>query len=167
MASTTNSRPRQSKSITVTITMTDIEETDVKCEELDQALTWSIPADLRSWLDSMNTWQHKQSSCWLTEGQTVLILKNPQKEAIPSNYQPITCLCTTWKLLSSIIVSRIAGHMVQYMSGAQKEIRRNTREQNIQHWLTEESPKTARPDRPICATAEYNKAYDLMLHTWI
>lgn len=54
--------------------------------------------------------------------------------------------------------------MVQYMSGAQKEIRRNTREQNIHHWLTEESPKIARADRPICAPAEYKKAYDLMLH---
>ncbi len=40
---------------------------------------------------------------WLTQGGTVLIMMDPQKGAIPFNYRPITCLNTTWKLLSGII----------------------------------------------------------------
>lgn len=36
---------------------------------------------------------------WLAQGETVLIMKDPQKEVISSNYRLITCLGTTWKLL--------------------------------------------------------------------
>ncbi|TWW59283.1 hypothetical protein D4764_06G0008130 [Takifugu flavidus] len=48
---------------------------------------------------------------WLTQGPTVLIMKDPQKGTILSNYWPITCLSTTWKLLSGIIVAKISRHM--------------------------------------------------------
>ncbi|KAL3972560.1 male germ cell-associated kinase [Sarotherodon galilaeus] len=51
---------------------------------------------------------------WLTEGQTVLILKDPKKGPVPSNYRPITCLSTTWKLLSGIIAAKMNGHMELY-----------------------------------------------------
>ena len=55
---------------------------------------------------------------WLTQGLTVLIMKDPQKGTIPSNYQPIICLSITWKLLSSIIAAKVSRHMDQYMSRA-------------------------------------------------
>ncbi|CAK6977002.1 ras-related protein Rab-7L1-like [Scomber scombrus] len=64
---------------------------------------------------------------WLTQGPTVLIMKDPQKGTIPSNYQPITFLCTTWKLLSGIIAAKMNRHMAQYMSWAQKGISSNTK----------------------------------------
>ena len=64
---------------------------------------------------------------WLIRGRTVLITKDPQKDAIPSNYQAITYLCTTWKLLSGNIVKKMNRHMVQDMSRAQKGIGSNTR----------------------------------------
>ena len=35
--------------------------------------------------------------------RTVLIMKEPQKGAVPSNYPPTTCLCATWKLLPGFI----------------------------------------------------------------
>ncbi len=57
---------------------------------------------------------------WLTQWQTVLIMKDPQRGAIPYNYRPITCLCTTWKLLSGIVMAKMNRHMVHYMSRAQK-----------------------------------------------
>ena len=57
---------------------------------------------------------------WLTQGWTVLIMKNPQRGRISSNYWPITCLSTTWKLLSGIIVAKVRKHMGLYMSRAQK-----------------------------------------------
>ena len=35
---------------------------------------------------------------WLTQGRTVLVMKDPHKGTTPSNYRPITCLSTTWKV---------------------------------------------------------------------
>ena len=32
---------------------------------------------------------------WLTQGRTVLVMKDPDIGPIPSNYRPITCLSTT------------------------------------------------------------------------
>ena len=43
---------------------------------------------------------------WLTTGRTVLIMKDPEKGTVPSNYRPITCLPTTWKLLSGVIAQK-------------------------------------------------------------
>ncbi|TWW73235.1 hypothetical protein D4764_15G0006290 [Takifugu flavidus] len=54
-------------------------------------------------------------------------MKDPQKGTIPSNYRPITCLSTTWKLLSGIIAAKISRHMDPYMSRAQKGRGNNTR----------------------------------------
>ena len=34
---------------------------------------------------------------WLLQGRTTLIMKNPKRGAVPSNYRPITCLPTLWK----------------------------------------------------------------------
>ena len=36
---------------------------------------------------------------------------DPQKGTIPSNYWPMTCLCTTWKLLLGIIAAKMNRHM--------------------------------------------------------
>ncbi|XP_030767083.1 uncharacterized protein LOC115890869 [Sitophilus oryzae] len=44
---------------------------------------------------------------WLTLGKTFLIMKDPQKGAIPSNYRPITCLPTTFKVLTGILGGNI------------------------------------------------------------
>ena len=58
---------------------------------------------------------------WLTEDRMVLlIIRKPQKGTIPSNYRPITCLCTTLKLLLGNIVTNIGRHLAQYVSKAQK-----------------------------------------------
>jgi len=39
---------------------------------------------------------------WLLQGK---ILKNPKRGAIPSNFRPITCLPTLWKLFSGLQTS--------------------------------------------------------------
>lgn len=44
---------------------------------------------------------------WLT----VLIMKDPKKGLIPSKCQPITCLRATCKLVSSIKLAMMSGHM--------------------------------------------------------
>ena len=40
---------------------------------------------------------------WITIGNTALIQKDPVKGNDPSNYRPITCLPSTWKILTGII----------------------------------------------------------------
>ena len=39
----------------------------------------------------------------LSTRKTILLMKNKNAGAIPSNYRPITCLCTTFKLMTAII----------------------------------------------------------------
>jgi len=45
-------------------------------------------------------WDHLQS---LVTGRTVLIVKDPLKGSIPSNYRQITCLSVVWKFLTSAL----------------------------------------------------------------
>ncbi len=106
---------------------------------------------------------------WLTQGRTILIMKDPQKGTIPSNYRPITCLCTTWKLLSGIIAAKMSRHMAQYMHRAQKGIGSNTR--GAKHQLLVDRAVTrdckTRQTNLCTAWIDYKKAYDSMPHTWI
>lgn len=44
---------------------------------------------------------------WLVMGRTTLIQKDKNKCPVPSNYRPITCLPTIWKLLTSILCVNI------------------------------------------------------------
>ena len=52
-----------------------------------------------------------QLPSWLVKGRTTLIMKDPQKGTTAKNYRPITCLPTTWKLMSGIIADKIMSHM--------------------------------------------------------
>lgn len=106
---------------------------------------------------------------WLTQGRTILILKDPSKGAVPSNYRPITCLSTTWKLMSGIIAAKISGHMNQYMSAAQKGIGKNTRGAKHQLLVDRTVARDCRTRKTNLCTAwiDYKKAYDSMPHTWI
>jgi len=47
---------------------------------------------------------------WLTAGVTYLIPKN-ENNGNPKNYRPVTCLPTTYKLITSIISRRMQKHM--------------------------------------------------------
>ncbi|KAJ8024905.1 hypothetical protein HOLleu_34958 [Holothuria leucospilota] len=50
---------------------------------------------------------------WLTTGRTVLMQKDPQKGSQPSNYRPITCLPTMWKIFPGILADTISNHLQQ------------------------------------------------------
>ncbi|XP_051918902.1 uncharacterized protein LOC127599192 [Hippocampus zosterae] len=106
---------------------------------------------------------------WLTEGRTILIMKDPSKGAVPSNYRTIICLSTTWKLMSGIIAAKIIGHMDQYMSEAQKGIGRDTRGAKHQLLVDRTVAQDCRSRRTNLCTAwiDYKKAYDSMPHTRI
>jgi len=51
------------------------------------------------------------SDSWLLQGKTNLIPKNPKRGAIPSNFRPITCLPTLWKLFSFLVSKLIYKHL--------------------------------------------------------
>ena len=48
---------------------------------------------------------------WMTKGRTVLIVKDPQKGRVPSNFRPITCLAMCWKLLTGMLAGEIYSSM--------------------------------------------------------
>lgn len=106
---------------------------------------------------------------WLTEGRTVLILKDLQKRAIPSNYRPITCLSTTWKLLPGIIATKMNRHMGQYTSGAQNGISKDTRVAKHQLLTDRAVARDCRARQTNLCTAwiDYKKTCDTVPHTWI
>lgn len=43
----------------------------------------------------------------MTRGQTVLIMKDPEKDTSPGNYRPIKCLPVIWKMLTGIISEEV------------------------------------------------------------
>lgn len=47
---------------------------------------------------------------FVTKGDIVLILKYPEKGAVPSNHRPITSLCTAWEFESGIIADHSSKH---------------------------------------------------------
>ena len=49
-------------------------------------------------------------SSWLTNGITFLLPENDETDE-PKNYRPITCLSTTYKLLTSIITESAYSHL--------------------------------------------------------
>ena len=61
-------------------------------------------------------------------------MKNKKAEAIPSKYRPITCMCTTFKLMAAIIADAIQNHLYKYnlIPEEQKGNRRNSRGTNDQ-----------------------------------
>ena len=48
---------------------------------------------------------------WITTGKTTLLIKSNEKSAIPSNYLPITCIPTTFKLMATIIAEAIQDYI--------------------------------------------------------
>ena len=47
----------------------------------------------------------------MTARKTALLMKNKEKDTIPSNYRPITCLPTTFKLMTVIIAESMLNHL--------------------------------------------------------
>ena len=66
---------------------------------------------------------------WMTTGRTYLLLKDPAKGPLPSNYRPITCLPVMWKLFSGLISDSIYLHLEtqNLLPPEQKGCKRNSR----------------------------------------
>ena len=64
----------------------------------------------------------------LMQGKTTLIMKNPKRGEMPSNFRPITCLPTIWKVFSFLVSEIIYRHLenANLLPPEQKGCRKNS-----------------------------------------
>ncbi|KAG6439021.1 hypothetical protein O3G_MSEX000416 [Manduca sexta] len=89
----------------------------------------------------------------------------------PSQYRPITCLPTLYKIVTSVITKRISSHVEQYniIAEEQKGCRRGhmgCKEQLIID-STILKHATAKNRNLHCTFIDYKKAYDSIPHSWL
>ncbi|XP_030752876.1 uncharacterized protein LOC115879951 [Sitophilus oryzae] len=106
---------------------------------------------------------------WLTLGKTFLIMKDPQKGAIPSNYRPITCLPTTFKVLTGILGEAIYAHLTtnNLYPVEQKGSCKQTRGTKDQLLIDKMVLKNCRRKQTNLHMAwiDYRKAFDSLPHS--
>ena len=107
---------------------------------------------------------------WLCQGTTYLLAKNDKTEE-SKNYRPITCLSTTYKLLTSILTERTYKHLDEnsLLPLEQKGCRRGSygcKDQLLINKMILENCKTKQRNMS-CAWIDYKKAFDSVPHNWI
>ena len=107
---------------------------------------------------------------WLTTGQTTLIAKK-EPTRNPSNYRPITCLPVMYKILSSIVTSRMSHHIntSKIIPNEQKGNASNTYgtiDQLIINKMVMDNVKLKQRNIST-AWIDYKKAFDSVPHDWI
>ena len=107
---------------------------------------------------------------WMCEGTTYLVAKiNDTKN--PKNYRPITCLSTTYKLLTSVLTDRTYSHQERndLFPLEQKGCTRGSygcKDQLMINKMILENCKK-RKRNLSCAWIDYKKAFDSVPHQWI
>ena len=108
---------------------------------------------------------------WLVTGRTTLIMKDPNKGPVASNYRPITCLPTTWKLLSGIMADKLIQHLDgnNIMASEQKGIMPGGRGSKTQLLIDKMVCLDSKRRRTNLAVAwiDFQKAFDSVPHSWI
>ena len=108
---------------------------------------------------------------WLTRGRTALLQKDKSKGNIASNYRPITCFLSMWKLLSGVIADQIYGHLDQQklLPEEQKGCRKRSRGTNDLLYIDKAVIREVKSRKKNLAMAwvDYKKAYDMVPHSWI
>ena len=111
-----------------------------------------------------------KSPKWMCKERTYLFAKsNDTKD--PKNYRPITCLSTTYKLLTSVLTDRTYSHLEQndLFPLEQKGCRRGSygcKDQLMINKMILENCKK-RKQNLSCAWIDYKKAFDSVPHEWI
>lgn len=107
---------------------------------------------------------------FLSKGRTFLLPKNNNTED-PSQYRPITCLPTLYKIITSVIANRIYKHLEQFniLSEEQKGCRRHhmgCKEQLIIDSTILKHIQKSKKDLFI-TYIDYQKAFDSIPHSWL
>jgi hypothetical protein len=108
---------------------------------------------------------------WIVKGRTVLILKDRAKGPVVENYRPITCLPTSWKLLTSIIAEEMYAHLENnnLLPVEQKgccKLSRGTKDQLLIDKLLLTNCKRRKTGMSV-SWIDYKKAYDSVAHSWL
>lgn len=107
---------------------------------------------------------------WLTKGQTTLISKKKPTNN-PTNYRPITCLPVIYKILSSVITSRMTSHIEanNIIPTEQKGNSSDTFGTIDQLMINKMVMESAKKKKRNISTAwiDYKKAFDSVPHDWI
>ena len=111
-----------------------------------------------------------QSPKWLTEGITFLLPKNEDTKT-PKNYRPITCLSTTYKILTSILTDRTYQFLEtnNTLPLEQKGCKRGSygcKDQLLINKMILENCKSKKRNLST-AWIDYKKAFDSVPHSWI
>ena len=163
--------------------MNEVEEQEwevINIEELSSALTKSHKwksSGVGFWLNCLTS-THKQMALnftnillnpetareWLTEGTTYLLPKSQD----PQNYRSITCLTTTYKILTSIITERMFPFLEENSipPQEQKECKRNSYGCKDQLLINKMILENCRKKNRNLRTAwiDYKKAFDSLPH---
>lgn len=107
---------------------------------------------------------------FLTEGRTYIKPKN-QITQDPSNYRPITCLPTLYKIITSAITNKIDRHLTEnnVLSEEQKGCRKGSqgcKEQLIIDSVIMKQVEKGQRNLTTCYV-DYKKAFDSVPHTWL
>ncbi|XP_064292512.1 uncharacterized protein LOC135310067 [Plodia interpunctella] len=107
---------------------------------------------------------------FVTKGITYMLPKGSHTKQ-PSKYRPITCLPTIYKILTSVISSRINAHLEQnnILSEEQKGCRKGHMGCKEQLIIDSTIHKHAAAKRRNlhCAYIDYQKAFDSVPHSWL
>lgn len=107
---------------------------------------------------------------WLTSGVTYLLPKG-KDPMDPKNYRPITCLPTTYKILTAVITTRLYNHLLEnhLLPAEQKGCRRASRGCKDQLLISKMVIETAKKRKKNLSLAwiDYKKAFDSVPHSWI
>ena len=107
---------------------------------------------------------------WLTNGITYLQPKSSETNN-PKNYRPITCLPTTYKILTSILSERTYKHLLNndLFPSEQKGCKKNSYGCKDQLLINKMILQNCKNQKRSLSTAwiDYRKAFDSVPHSWI
>ena len=155
-------------------------------EGLKKSQKWKSPGIDKVpnfWLDSLSSMHSQLATCfnrlilnpestpeWFCMGTTYLLPKT-EDTANPKNYRPITCLTTSYKLLTSILSERTYSHLEEFelFPLEQKGCRKGSygcKDQLLVNKMILEHAKTKQKNLHT-SWIDYKKAFDSVPHTWI
>ena len=115
--------------------------------------------------------QQRELPQWLVAGITTLIIKSLDKGPVASNYRPITCLPTTWKLLSGILVDKLIQYLDErnIMAPEQKGIMPGGRGSKTQLLIDKMACLDSKYRRTNLTVdwIDFQKAFNSVPHSWI
>lgn len=166
------------------------EWSDITTEEITKALRkahkWKSPGldqVPNFWLDTLQSVHSKLASnlnilinepnltpTWFCQGTTYLLAKTVETED-PKNYRPITCLSTSYKLLTSVLSERTYTHLEEHdmFPIEQKGCKKGSYGCKDQLLINKMLLENAKSKHRNLSTAwiDYKKAFDSVPHSWI